>query len=51
MNPERKSENDSRRYKFNPLNWQMFALWVFVVASFAALFVAGYVIWVKCHGQ
>ena len=30
------------------LNWDMLALWVFVVFSFAALVFAGYVIWVKC---
>ena len=30
------------------LNWEMFALWVFVAFSFAALAFAGYVIWAKC---
>jgi len=30
------------------LNWEMFAIWVFVVFSFAALVFAGYVIWAKC---
>jgi hypothetical protein len=33
------------------LNWEMFALWTFVVFSFAALFFAGYVIWAKCQGR
>jgi hypothetical protein len=32
-------------------NWEMFVIWSFVVVSFAALFVAGYVIWAKCHGR
>ena len=30
------------------LNWEMLAIWVFVVFSFAALVFAGYVIWAKC---
>jgi hypothetical protein len=30
------------------LNWEMLAIWIFVVFSFAALVFAGYVIWVKC---
>jgi hypothetical protein len=29
----------------------MLVLWSFVVVCFAALFVAGYVIWAKCHGR
>jgi hypothetical protein len=37
--------------KSNFLNWQMFALWIFVAASFAALCFAGHVIWAKCHGK
>jgi hypothetical protein len=30
------------------LNWEMLAIWVFVVFSFAALAFAGHVIWAKC---
>ena len=30
-------------------NWEMFAIWSFVVFSFAALFFVGYVIWAKCN--
>jgi hypothetical protein len=37
--------------KSNFPNWQMFALWIFVVTSFAALFFAGYIIWAKCNGR
>jgi hypothetical protein len=33
------------------LNWEMFAIWSFVVVSFAAFFVAGYVMWAKCQGK
>ncbi len=32
------------------LNWEMLALWIFIVFSFAALVFAGYVIWAKCNG-
>jgi len=37
--------------KSSHLNWQMFAIWSFVVVCFAALFFAGYVIWAKCNGR
>lgn len=30
------------------LNWEMLAIWIFVMLSFAAFVFAGYVIWVKC---
>jgi hypothetical protein len=40
-----------RSIKFSHLNWEMLAIWSFVAVSFAAFFVAGYVIWAKCHGQ
>lgn len=58
-----KSEEDSERHPIEPgafvphsnkssrLNWEMLALWSFVAVSFAALFFAGYVIWVKCPGR
>jgi len=32
-------------------NWEMVALWSFVVVSFAALFSCGLIIWAKCHGD
>lgn len=31
-------------------DWEMVALWFFVLVSFAAFFFAGYVIWAKCNG-
>jgi hypothetical protein len=37
--------------KSSHLNWEMFALWSFVVVSLAAFFAAGYIIWIKCHGS
>jgi len=58
-----KSEEDSERRAIEPgafvprsnksshLNWEMLAIWSFVAVSFAAFFVAGCVIWAKCHGQ
>ena len=33
------------------LNWEMLAIWSFVAVSFAAFFVAGYIIWTKCNGR
>jgi hypothetical protein len=33
------------------VDWVMVVVWSFVVVSFAALFVASYVIWAKCHGR
>jgi len=32
-------------------NWERLAIWSFVAVSFAAFFLAGYVIWAKCHGR
>lgn len=32
------------------LRWEMLALWIFVVFSFAALVFAVYAIWAKCDG-
>lgn len=32
------------------LNWEMLAIWAFLVFSFAALAFAVYVIWAKCDG-
>jgi hypothetical protein len=51
MKLDRKNQSDPRPSNSNHLNWEMFAIWSFVVVSFAALFIAGYVIWVKCHGE
>jgi len=34
--------------KAGRLNWRMVLLWAFVAVSFAALAVAGYLVWVKC---
>jgi hypothetical protein len=32
----------------NDLNWEMVAIWMFLVFSFAAFVFTGYVIWAKC---
>jgi len=48
---KRESVSDPRPNKPNHPNWEMFALWSFVAVCFAALFVAGYIIWAKCHGK
>lgn len=56
-----KSEEDSERRPIEPRavvprsnksshpNRNLLAIWSFVAISFTALFVAGYVIWAKCH--
>jgi hypothetical protein len=49
--PNRESEISPQPNPSHRLNWEMFAIWSFVAVSFAALFVAGYVIWAKCHGR
>ena len=58
-----KSEEDSEQRPIGPgafvprsnksshLNWEMLAIWSFVAVSFAALFVAGDIIWAKCNGR
>ena len=58
-----KSDEDSERRPIKPgafvprsnksshLNWEMFTIWSLVAVSFAALFVAGYIIWSKCNGR
>ena len=33
------------------LNGEMFVFWSFVVVCFAALFVAGCILWAKCNGR
>lgn len=33
------------------LNWERFALWIFVAFSFAALAFAMYFMWAKCAGS
>ena len=33
------------------MEWETFAIWVFVAFSFAALVFAGYIIWAKCNGR
>ena len=40
-----------RSNKSNHRNWEMFAIWSFVVVSLAALFFARYLIWAKCNGR
>ncbi|HXI69815.1 MAG TPA: hypothetical protein VNN22_05590 [Verrucomicrobiae bacterium] len=51
MNLDQKNESDLRPTKSPHPNREMVALWSFVVVSFAALFIAGYFIWAKCHGK
>jgi len=51
MNREEQSGRDSQPNKTNHPNWELFAIGSVVAVSFAALFIAGYVIWAKCHGQ
>jgi hypothetical protein len=46
---ERESEKAPRPNKSPHLNWEMLAIWSFVVFSFAAFIFAGYVIWAKCQ--
>jgi hypothetical protein len=46
---ERESESAPLTDKSSPLNWEMLAIWSFVVFSFAAFIFAGYVIWAKCQ--
>ena len=46
---ERTSDSDPRPNKSPHLNWEMLAIWSFVVFSFAAFIFAGYVIWAKCQ--
>ena len=41
----------TQQKKSSHLKWEMFALWSLAAVCFAALFVAGYVIWVKCNGR
>ncbi len=42
------SDTNSGSTSSDQLNWEMLAIWVFVVFNFAALVFAGYVIWAKC---
>jgi len=58
-----KSEEDSERRPVEPgafvprsnksshMNWEMFAIWSFMVVSFAAFFYVVYMIWARCHGD
>lgn len=38
-------------HKTNRLDWEMIALWIFVVASFALFVLAGFILWAKCNGN
>lgn len=46
LNPEA----EPRTAKADRLDLEMVALWIFVFVSFAALFLAGSLIWAKCNG-
>ena len=48
---EEESEAAPRPDTSNRLDWNMVALWLFVVICFGALAFALYVIWSKCHGD
>ena len=47
---ESDSKPESWNGKADRSDWEMVALWCFVLVSFAAFFFAGYVIWAKCNG-
>ena len=47
---EEENETASRPDTSNRLDWNMVALWLFVVICFGALAFALYVIWSKCRG-
>ena len=49
--PEREQTTALPVRRDRRLDWQMLALWAFVVVSFAALGFALLTIWVKCGGQ
>ena len=46
---EREGQEATASRQPRGLNWDMFAIWSFVVFSFAALAFATYVIWAKIH--
>lgn len=45
------SDNDSASSKVGGVDWAMVAVWSFVFLSFAALFLAGCIIWINCCGN
>lgn len=47
---ESEPKPESWNGKADRSDWEMVALWFFVLVSFAASFFAGYVIWAKCNG-
>jgi hypothetical protein len=47
---EEECETDSQTRGSSRLDWEMIAIWSFVLFNFAALFFAMHVIWTKCHG-
>jgi len=51
MNLDRKNENDPAPIKSKHPNWEIFAIGILVAVSFTVFFIAGYAIWIKCHGQ
>jgi len=51
MNLNPKSVNDPHSIKSNDLNREMFAMWGFVIFTFAGLIFALCVIWAKCNGN
>ncbi len=45
------SGDDSASSKLGHVDWAMVVIWSFVFLSFAALLLAGCIIWIKCHGD
>ena len=46
-----RSGDDTASSKLGHVDWGMVAIWSFIFLSFAAFFIAGGVIWIKCHGN
>jgi hypothetical protein len=44
------SDEDSTLSKLGPVDWGMVVIWSLVFLSFAAFFLAGCILWIKCHG-
>lgn len=44
-------DEDSISSKLMHVDWVMVVIWSFVFLSFAALLLAGCIVWMKCHGD
>lgn len=45
------ADDDSTSRKLEPATWRMVVIRSFIFLSFAALVLAGCIIWIKCHGD